>query len=204
MDRELDEILEELGREHRANGAPGRLEPMLRAAAERGKSSHDSTAAPLRWVWAVVMILMFGAATAGVILKTRKAGQTGQQVRTLPIPQPMAQAPQGSVSPSTPVVRHQPAPANRSALRRTASDRAGLRSSSRKPAAFNSLDEFVPLPASEGLPPASAFTVVRMNVRGSDLEQYGLRAPVDAVAQTRLAEFAVGEDGLPRAIRIIR
>jgi hypothetical protein len=68
----------------------------------------------------------------------------------------------------------------------------------------NSLDEFVPLPVSEGLPPAAELSVVRMKLQGSDLRQYGLEAPADAVTRTMLAEFVVGEDGLPRAIRIVR
>ena len=62
----------------------------------------------------------------------------------------------------------------------------------------------MPLPVSEGLPPAAELSVVRIKLRGSDLQQYGLEAPPDAVAQTMLAEFVVGEDGLPRAIRIVR
>jgi len=33
---------------------------------------------------------------------------------------------------------------------------------------------------------------------------FAAEAPPDAGAQTLLAEFAVGEDGLPRAIRIVR
>jgi hypothetical protein len=57
---------------------------------------------------------------------------------------------------------------------------------------------------SEGLPPAAEMSVVRVTLRGSDLQQYGLVAPPDAVARTMLAEFVVGEDGLPRAIRIVR
>jgi hypothetical protein len=82
--------------------------------------------------------------------------------------------------------------------------RASHRNSSPKRATWNSLDEFVPLPVSEGLPPAAELSVVRIKLRGSDLQQYGLEAPADAVAQTMLAEFVVGEDGLPRAIRIVR
>jgi hypothetical protein len=46
--------------------------------------------------------------------------------------------------------------------------------------------------------------VVRIKLRGSDLQQYGLEAPADAAARAMLAEFVVGEDGLPRAIRIVR
>jgi hypothetical protein len=70
--------------------------------------------------------------------------------------------------------------------------------------ATNSLQEFVPLPVSEGLPPAAQLSVVRVKLRGSDLQQYGLEAPADAAMRSLLAEFVVGEDGLPRAIRIIQ
>ena len=82
--------------------------------------------------------------------------------------------------------------------------RGGARDTSAKQAEWNSLDEFVALPASEGLPPAAELSVVRMQLRGSELQQYGLQAPADGAAQTMLAEFVVGEDGLPRAIRIVR
>ena len=60
------------------------------------------------------------------------------------------------------------------------------------------------LPVSEGLPVAAELSVVRVRLRGRDLQQYGLQAPADTAAQTLLAEFVVGEDGLPRAIRIVR
>jgi hypothetical protein len=89
-------------------------------------------------------------------------------------------------------------------LRRAGSAHAGLRDSSSKQPTWNSLDEFVALPVSEGLPAATELSVVRVRLRGSDLQQYGLEAPADAGAQTLLAEFVVGEDGLPRAIRIVR
>jgi hypothetical protein len=88
--------------------------------------------------------------------------------------------------------------------RKAGADRSGFHEASTNRATGNSLDEFVLLPASEGLPPAAELSVVRIKLRGSDLGQYGLEAPADAVGQTMLAEFVVGEDGLPRAIRIIR
>ncbi len=83
-------------------------------------------------------------------------------------------------------------------------DRVRQREAPRKQPAWTALDEFVPLPVSEGLAPATDLSVVRIKLRGSDLQQYGLEAPADAAAQTMLAEFVIGEDGLPRAIRIVR
>jgi hypothetical protein len=192
-DRELDEILAEIGRERRVIGAPDSLEPMLRAAA----GSRNAIRTPrlrLAWAWAAVVILLAAVATAGIIRQTRRSHQPqNQQARSVPVPQvkPEPMIPPERVTKSAPV-------------RKDATDRAGLRNSSTKRATWNSLDEFVALPVSEGLPPAAELSVVRVKLRGSDLQQYGLLAPPDAVAQTMLAEFVVGEDGLPRAIRIVR
>ena len=106
---------------------------------------------------------------------------------------------------STPIIASNHAAATAPAReRRTGTYRPGFHKASTNRATGNSLDEFVPLPVSEGLPPAAEFSVVRIKLRGGDLRQYGLEAPADAVAQIMLAEFVVGEDGLPRAIRIVR
>jgi hypothetical protein len=189
-DRELDEILAEMGREHRAIGAPDKLEPLLCAAAASRKNAQGTAGLRVAWAWAAVAILLAAAAAAGVIWQARRSHQPqSQQVRSVPAPQ----------------VRPEPTQSQTSAPRHTARiERAGLRASQPKHATWNSLDEFVALPVSEGLPPAAELSVVRIKLRGSDLQQYGLVAPPDSVAQTMLAEFVVGEDGLPRAIRIVR
>ena len=193
-DRELDEILAEIGREHRSMGAPDRLEPVLRTAAGNRKNAISAPRLRVTRAWAAAVILLAAVATAGVIWRTLRSHQRQtQQVRSVPVPQVKPEP----MLPSAPVTKSAP-------VHRAATDSASLRDSSPKQAPGNSLDEFVPLPVSEGLPPAAELSVVRMRLRGSDLQQYGLEAPPDAVAQTMLAEFVVGEDGLPRAIRIVR
>ena len=203
MDRELNEILAEIGREHRAMGAPESLEAALRAAAE---SRQDTIGGPrlgtrglrLTWVWATAAILLAAIATSGAIWQMRKAHRPqDHEVRSVPAP---------------PSVRLEMlAPSRRAAtaatsvpVRGAAEGRPRFRDLSARRARSTSLDEFVALPVSEGLPPAADLSVVRITLRGSDLQQYGLEAPADAVAHTMLAEFVVGEDGLPRAIRIVR
>jgi hypothetical protein len=198
-ERELDEILAEIGREHRAMGAPDSLERVLCAAVG---SRNDSIGMPgLRFSWAsaVVAILLAAVATAAVIWRAQRSHQPQtQQVRSAPQlrPEPRLRSAQ--------VTGHQRVQSKSAPVRRPETDRVSIRDSSSKNATWSSLDEFVPLPASEGLPIAAELSVVRIKLRGSDLQQYGLEAPADAVAQTLLAEFVVGEDGLPRAIRIVR
>jgi hypothetical protein len=200
-DRELDEILAEIGRQHRAIDAPDRLEPVLRAAAGSRKFAIGIPRLSFTWTWAAVMILLAAIATAGVIWQTRGSLQRqNQQVRSAPVHQARPEP----ILPSARVTERQSVQSRSAPVGRAGTDRASLRDSSPKQANWNSLDEFVPLPVSEGLPPAAELSVVRIKLRGSDLQQYGLEAPADAAAQTMLAEFVVGEDGLPRAIRIVR
>ena len=200
-DRELDKILAEIGREHRAIGAPQRLEAELRTAAGSLKDAIDARKPRLTWTWAVAGILLAAIATSGAIWQMRKGEQRQiHGVRSVPSSQPGLEPPLTSAK-----VASQDNAAAASARRgMDGASRARLREASMKQAAGNSLDEFVPLPVSEGLPPAAELSVVRIKLRGSDLQQYGLQAPADAVARSMFAEFVVGEDGLPRAIRIVR
>jgi hypothetical protein len=200
-DKQLNEVLDELGREHRAVTAPDSLERVLCAAVDSRKAAVEKSGMRFAWAWAAVAILLAVVTTAGVIWRAQKTHQA-QLARSVP-----ASKPQFSPGPLPP----SPGPAHLSVQPKSAPVRAvmkprvPLRAPSPPQApTSSSLDEFVPLPVSEGLPAAAALSIVRMKLRGSDLQQYGLQAPADAFARPLLAEFAVGEDGLPRAIRIVR
>jgi hypothetical protein len=200
-DKQLDEVLEELRREHRAIEAPDSLRRVLCAAAESKKSVIGKRRMQFTWAWAAVAIMLAVAAGAGVIWRSRPPHQTQtQQAHSLPAPK-VGSGPLHS----SPIIAGQSIEPKAEPARRAVKALSPLRHSSPPDApTSSSLDAFVPLPVSEGLPAAAALSIVRMRLRGSDLQQYGLLTPADAVAKTMLAEFAVGEDGLPRAIRIVR
>jgi hypothetical protein len=201
IDSELDEILAEIGREHRSIGAPERLEHLLRTAAGGTNLAIRRPRYRLAWTFAVAVILLAALASAGVMWQMRRSQQPqNRQVRSVPVPQVK---PEPTLPPAR-VTGLQDVPSKSAPVKRAGTDRAGRRERSPQPATWNSLAEFVPLPVSEGLPPAMELSVIRLRLRGSDLQQYGLEAPADAIAQTMLAEFVVGEDGLPRAIRIVQ
>jgi hypothetical protein len=215
-DKQLDEVLKELGREHRAIDAPHSLERGLYAAAESRKSAIGKPRMQFPLMWAAAAILL--AAIAGVTvvgpiwrsLQTHQARQPDeaqtQQAHSLPAPRVSPEPSHASPVTARPSVVPKAEPAHAVVKPRAAvKPHAPLRPSSLPHApTSSSLDAFVPLPASESLPTASEFSIVRIRLRGSDLQQYGLQTPADAFARTMLAEFAVGEDGLPRAIRIVR
>ena len=200
--RKLDEILAEVGREYRAIAAPERLQPLLFAAADSKKKAFAVGRLGFTWKWAAVSILIVAVAAAGTIWQIRKEPQPkNQQVQSAPVSHERAETALPSAS-SVSAKKSVTAKSTRAG--RASLDRASQRRSSQKQPSWNSLDEFVPLPVSEGLAPAADLSVVRVKLKGSDLQQYGLEAPADAAARTMLAEFVVGEDGLPRAIRIVR
>ena len=67
-DKQLDEVLEELGREHRAIGAPHSLQRVLYAAAESRKSALGKPRMQLPWAWAAAAILLALVSITGIIL----------------------------------------------------------------------------------------------------------------------------------------
>jgi hypothetical protein len=185
-DREIDEILAEIGREHRQIGAPEKLVSVMRTAAGGKKNPIGIPGLSVAWSWAAAMIFLVAVAIAGVMWQTRRSHPSqNQQVRSVPAPQvkpepilPTAQVMGQQSVQSQRVqsqrVRSQSVLSQPVPVRRPGADRASLRAASAQQPTWNSLDEFVALPVSEGLPPAAELSVVRIKLRGSDLQQYVL------------------------------
>jgi hypothetical protein len=191
MDQALDSVLEQLRSEHRAMEAPEHLTAFLLAETERQASLKQPANNPFEmiWAWGLSLALLAGLIWGLTAWKLRKAEVDPQrEVRSV--------TPQGPVAPAT----HPPV---------AASAGIGIRGPNRasakvkKEEAEPSMDDFLALPDSDGLPPTSAVSLVRMRIAAGSLQQYGLDVPEGAGSQTLVAEFVVGEDGLPRAIRII-
>jgi anti-sigma factor RsiW len=66
-----------------------------------------------------------------------------------------------------------------------------------------SLDEFMPLPGAVGLPAFESGRVVRVDLPVSSLPAYGVDLAPDAARSEVQAEVLVGQDGQPRAIRLV-
>jgi hypothetical protein len=205
-DRNLDEILDEIGREHRAIGAPESVEHVLCAATIERRRAAGGIRLRAAWAWGFAIVLLIAIASSGVVWKMQTGHKSGDgnaqpnQAQSVPAHPAKPASPPSSMRAAVKVgVQSASRPLHKSGRAAAPSVQAADSQS-----VGNSLQEFVPLPVSEGLPPAGELSLVRVRLQGSDLQQYGLEAPADAAVRMLLAEFVVGEDGLPRAIRIVQ
>jgi hypothetical protein len=76
-------------------------------------------------------------------------------------------------------------------------------SRARRPARVVHPDGFVPLPASDGLPAFESGQIVRMEIPLTSLPNYGVQISPEAVDKPVQADLLVGQDGQPRAIRLV-
>ena len=215
MDRELDGILEEIRREHRAIAAPESVESALCAAVKERRDATPMQRLHPAWAWGFALVMLAAIVLSGAVWEMRIShGPQDRSVASGTTPSGLMPAGPTRSVPARPARRESPPSVQMKARsdaqavsvpsRRVGTDRARVHAASPRRTAGSSLEEFVPLPVSEGLPPAAALSVVRVKMLGSDLQQYGLQAPADSAVRMLSAEFVVGEDGLPRAIRIVR
>jgi hypothetical protein len=62
---------------------------------------------------------------------------------------------------------------------------------------------FLPLPEAAGLPPLESGRIVRVQVPVASLPAFGLEITPDAARTPVEADVLVGQDGQPRAIRLV-
>jgi hypothetical protein len=115
--------------------------------------------------------------------------------------------------PRTPAARSATPPTTSAAASEASAVRATAASGSASPAAprgaapqrevTDSVDQFVALPATENLPGLESGLIVRVELPVSSLPAYGLPIVPDVRQAPVEADVLVGQDGQPRAIRLV-
>ncbi len=185
LDNHLEDLLTDLRAEHRSIQPPASLEAsVLHQARLEQAASPRKRALPL-YAWSLALTAA-AIAVAIILLYPRRPShpimQTG--ATTLPALKPI-QTPT-SLSISAPPPEALPRPKQRPTPRH-----------------HSSPGPFVSLPSGIGLPEPTQAMLIRTRINTSSLRNYGLTTPPPGAPQTVLAEFLVGEDGLPRAIRLV-
>ncbi len=184
---DLDNTLATLRREHRSIELPVSLESDLIEQTRRVRATRRTR------IWAGGL----GLATAAASILVLAFWHANHRVAPSALPRrtelPIASnTPPVVTTPPEVILRtvHHPATAEHKRIRQA---KDGIAS-----------EHFFSLPSSEGLPPPSEASLVRMQIQTDTLRQYGLEVSPTAAPRTIVAEFIVGEDGLPRSIRILR
>jgi hypothetical protein len=216
--RDLTTALQALAAEAQEWKAPAAMEQRLLAAFAARQESDAPVGARVatrRWRYALATAALLILAVWGI----REAGQPGNR-RTDEVPA-KASAPaatEGSAAaaqPRTPPVvsqgtdrasRTPPAVSERisHASRTATSSRTSPRTASpRTRGAEATPVEFMRIPSAIGLPELESGTVLRMELPLAALPEYGLDIAPDAMRTSVEADVLVGQDGQPRAIRLV-
>jgi len=157
----------------------------LGAAVKQGFHRHHAHRRRVRntYVAAIVVCLAFLAALP-FVRKSSLASHDNQPttVRTIP-PDPVSPAPDLSVSQSRPVVAPKRAGSNRRRPLTTA--------------------QFLALPSADELPPSNELRVVRLELPVRSLRLVGLPVAEEVPDHRVLADFVVGPDRTPYAVRFV-
>ena len=180
---QLDQALEALRQEHRSIQPPAALEKTILERARLEQTPPRTRPLP-RYAWSLA--LATAALAIAIILLYPRPSHPVIETRALPVSSPKPIQPPSP--PATNVQVAHPRP------------QAKHRPTPRQP---STPGPFVPLPTGEGLPEPTQAMLIRTRISTSSLRNYGLAPPPAGAPQTILAEFLVGEDGLPRAIRLV-
>jgi hypothetical protein len=194
---ELNEVLKELRREHRGITAPESLEARLRAAARAAGPATEPVAVPRapsmnlwnwRWGFGLAAAVILGLVIWGA---ERRADAPVQQAR---VETNSNRGTEGVVPDAT---VHDASPADH--------DSSGdvVRPPERRRRA-EVVTPFMELPGAEALPTPVESSIVRVRMAKGDLRQYGFDVSPAAANELIHADLYLGEDGLPRAIRLLR
>ena len=169
---------------------------LVAALAEVDASNLSAPASRPWWHWTAAAAVLLLAAAITYLPPSRLGGATPKTEGPQPAP-PAKTAPltPRSLSPATPPTS--PAPSPRPRKPQTTAAIASDRPSAPIPV----MSEFVALPEAFALPALESARIVRMDVPVTALPSYGIEPSNDVTGPVQ-ADFLIGQDGLPRAIRL--
>ena len=196
QNEDLDSALEKLKQEYLESEPPASLETALHLAmgglrAQRRRKSRPASVSA--WMWpagsALTAALLIGIA---VWLAHKPAGTHTTVAVNEPEKSKLSSSVKASTQTTLVTARNPLPPSKNSQQRARASKEVDMR------------EGFIALPGSEALQPPMEASIVRVQMTKGDLQRYGFDIPPAVVAETIRADFFLGEDGLPRAIRLVR
>lgn len=171
-----------------------RLQAVFAARAAPATGETSATRRPRRWVYA--------AAAAAVLALASWIGTAPARISEQP--RPAASRPAANAVPA-------PAPASVAARLAPVETPRAVRGTPARPVRGTRVTspprvrsfEFLTLPGAAGLPDLESGSVVRIELPVAALSEYGVNVVPDPAKSTVQADLLVGQDGQPRAIRLV-
>jgi len=212
--RELTTALQALAADAQEWSAPAAMEQRLLAAFATQNGKPAVTDAPTtagRWRYVLATAAMVTLVAWGI---TREAGEPASRGTGEPAGNGVAVGvPEGRAAGAGPQPSSPPALSERggevspTAKPPAVSERRRYASRPPNPRTANPRTtapvEFVSIPSAIGLPDLESGTVLRMELPLTALPEYGLQIAPDAMRTSIEADVLVGQDGQPRAIRLV-
>lgn len=208
MARALSAALHALAASSSAATAPERVEKFLRGEM-RQRCAPVTSMRPQRWAIGGIAGLAAAALISLVLLKpeilrltrgnspagsTQTVGATAQGTEATAQVAPASGTSETSAAPDV----KSPAAGNSS------TDNSAGASATSQEADTEYATSYIALPSAEGAISAEDQTVVRVSMPRSALASFGLPVRSDGADSNVLADFVLGEDGMPRAIRLVQ
>ena len=149
--------------------APKQLEALLSAHAERSASQAQTAPQHRAWAWGLSFALLAGVLWAAAVWQMHRSHAPIRQTGSAPPPSLHSSTETAALATPTPK-QHFEQPSLRHA-------RSNAMREPEPGSRQVSMDDFVALPASEGLPPASAISLVRMQFNRTRYSSMGLKYP---------------------------
>ena len=214
VSRALSAALHALAASSTAASAPERVEEFLRGEMRQRRSAvapigTSRTPQARRWALGGIAGLAAAALISVVLLKpeilrlargnspagsTQTVGETAQGTEATAQVAPASGTSETSAAPDV----KSPAAGNSS------TDNAAGASAASPEADTEYATSYIALPSAEGAISAEDQTVVRVSMPRSALASFGLPVRSDGADSNVLADFVLGEDGMPRAIRLVQ
>jgi hypothetical protein len=176
-------------------GAPERVEAMLRSAFHRQRWAVQREQSSRRWTAAVIAAtLLFTGALATRSWRKPTVSARRSESATANVEKP-------AVPLTSPAVTSSPAPAMSA---NPSAGREGKVDSGAAQIQQEFTTDFLPYPPGGNSAPFETGQVVRVSLTGSSLAAMGYPVDGDRVGDAFTADVLLGEDGQPRAIRLLR
>ncbi len=203
MARSLMDAMRTLAASTSADAAPARVEEALcREMQRRSAAGAIRPRGGTRWVIGAAVGIAAAALLSVALLRPGTFRWGGVTSPNVSVPSANVSSPAAGTAAQIPPAAT--VPNNQDAAAQTAGNGGADDSANAQDSDTEYATAYVPLPSADGMNFAEDQTIVRVSLPPSALASFGLPISSDGHDSNVLADFVLGEDGMPQAVRLVQ